>query len=158
MVAAQCLHSVGYVFIPIHTSLLSSLLSIGFFSLTYAYGFTYGLLSTTSQLDTTYAIVAALIAMDTPRQVRWHLENARRGGATLEETKAVRAWLWEQMNQYVEFLGELLQDEEAVLRVRLLDTSVLLSNPAHACCIDIFSADPLLPPKASIHGSCHLFP
>ena len=28
--------------------------------------------------------------MDTPRQVRWHLENARRGGATVEETKVVR--------------------------------------------------------------------
>lgn len=28
--------------------------------------------------------------MDTPRQIAWHLANARTGGATLEETKAVR--------------------------------------------------------------------
>ena len=65
-------------------------LAIGFFAQTHAYGFTYGHLGATSQLDSTYAIVTALIAMDTPRQVRWHLENARRGGATVEETKVVR--------------------------------------------------------------------
>lgn len=28
--------------------------------------------------------------MDTPRQIGWHLANARNGGATLEETQAVR--------------------------------------------------------------------
>ena len=39
---------------------------------------------------TSYAIVAALIAMDTPRQIGWHLSNCRRGGATFEEVKSVR--------------------------------------------------------------------
>lgn len=65
-------------------------LTPGFFSDVVGYGITYGHLAHTSQLDTTYAIVAALIAMDTPRQVAWHLANARRGGASLEEVRAVR--------------------------------------------------------------------
>ena len=30
------------------------------------------------------------MCMDTPRQIAWHLANARNGGATLEETRAVR--------------------------------------------------------------------
>lgn len=50
----------------------------------------YNHLHILGQLHTSYAIVAALIAMDTPRQIGWHLANCRRGGATLEEVKAVR--------------------------------------------------------------------
>jgi len=34
--------------------------------------------------------VASLIASDTPRQINWHLDGARRNGATLEEVIAVR--------------------------------------------------------------------
>ncbi len=35
-------------------------------------------------------MVGALIAVDTPRQIGWHLDNARRGGASLEQIRAVR--------------------------------------------------------------------
>ncbi|KZT68609.1 CBF-domain-containing protein [Daedalea quercina L-15889] len=43
-----------------------------------------------------------------------------KGAEEADEIKAVRSWLWEQMNRYVEFLGELLQDEEAILRTSSL--------------------------------------
>lgn len=39
------------------------------------------------------------------------------GSEESEQARTVRAWLWELMNQYAEFLGGLLQDEEAILRV-----------------------------------------
>ena len=35
-------------------------------------------------------MIGALIAVDTPLQIGWHLENARRGGASLEQIRAVR--------------------------------------------------------------------
>ena len=35
-------------------------------------------------------MVGSLIAADTPRQINWHLDNARRGGASLEQIRAVR--------------------------------------------------------------------
>lgn len=54
------------------------------------YGFVYNHLHVVNQLHTSYAIVAALIAMDTPRQIGWHLSNCRRGGATFEEVVGVR--------------------------------------------------------------------
>jgi len=34
--------------------------------------------------------VASLIATDTPLQAKWHIDNARRNGASLEEVRAVR--------------------------------------------------------------------
>jgi len=34
--------------------------------------------------------VGTLIAVDTPRQIGWHLNNALRGGASLEQARAVR--------------------------------------------------------------------
>ncbi|THG99664.1 hypothetical protein EW145_g7219 [Phellinidium pouzarii] len=63
---------------------------MAWFSKNIAYGHTYNATHVVSQRDTSYAIVAALIAMDTPRQVAWHLANCRRGGASLEEVRAVR--------------------------------------------------------------------
>ncbi|KAH8991087.1 hypothetical protein EDB86DRAFT_3184577 [Lactarius hatsudake] len=63
---------------------------MGWFSNTIAYGSVYGHLDILNQLETSYVQVGALIAADTPRQVNWHLENARRGGASLEQTQAVR--------------------------------------------------------------------
>jgi len=39
---------------------------------------------------TSYCLIAALIVGDTLRQIRWHIDNARRNGATLEQAKAVR--------------------------------------------------------------------
>jgi len=41
-------------------------------------------------METSYALVAALIAGDTPLQIGWHMSNARRVGASLEEAQAVR--------------------------------------------------------------------
>lgn len=63
----------------------------GWFSKNIAYGLTYNATHIISQRDTSYAIVAALIAVDTPRQVAWHLANCRRGGASREEVEAVRS-------------------------------------------------------------------
>ncbi|KAK7472554.1 hypothetical protein VKT23_000669 [Stygiomarasmius scandens] len=64
---------------------------MGWFSNTIGYGLTYGYTEILSELETLYMLVASLIATDTPRQIGWHLDNARRSGATLEQAKAVRA-------------------------------------------------------------------
>ncbi|KAI0320290.1 hypothetical protein OF83DRAFT_610193 [Amylostereum chailletii] len=63
---------------------------MGWFSNTVAYGAVYGFTEVTDQLETSYALVGTLIAGDTPLQINWHLNNARRGGATLEQARAVR--------------------------------------------------------------------
>ena len=41
-------------------------------------------------METSFAMISALIAIDAPRQIEWHLEGALRNGATREEVKAVR--------------------------------------------------------------------
>ena len=41
-------------------------------------------------MEISFVIATANIVMDTPRQIAWHLANARHGGATLEEAQAVR--------------------------------------------------------------------
>ena len=43
-----------------------------------------------SVVELIYVMVAALIAVDAPRQVGWHLSNARHAGASLAEARAVR--------------------------------------------------------------------
>jgi len=63
---------------------------MGWFSNTIAYGSVYGYAEILNQLETSYVLVGALIAMDTPRQIVWHLDNARRGGASLEQARAIR--------------------------------------------------------------------
>jgi len=68
----------------------SAYLDLGWFCNTVGYGITYGGTDVLTQVETSYAIVAALIAIDAPRQITWHLANAQNGGATLEEAKAVR--------------------------------------------------------------------
>lgn len=47
-----------------------------------------------------------------------------------DAAKVVKAWIWERLNSYVEFLGGLLKDEEKILRVSttLLRVSVFQSN------------------------------
>jgi len=51
----------------------------GYFSGTIAYGLVYGGASHLLILpETSIVLVASLIAMDTPRQVGWHLANTRR--------------------------------------------------------------------------------
>lgn len=62
----------------------------GWFSKVIGYGMTYGETDVLSQVEISYILVTALISMDTPRQIAWHLANAQHGGATLEEAKAVR--------------------------------------------------------------------
>ena len=51
---------------------------------------TYNETDVLSQVEVSYILVAALIAMDTPRQIGWHLANAQHGGASVEEAKAIR--------------------------------------------------------------------
>ncbi|KAI9511356.1 hypothetical protein F5148DRAFT_1171894 [Russula earlei] len=63
---------------------------MGWFSNTIAYGVVYGYTEVLNQLETAYVLVGALIAVDTPRQIGWHLANARRGGASLEQARAAR--------------------------------------------------------------------
>jgi len=62
----------------------------GWFSNTIAYGSVYGHTEILDQLETSYILVGSLIAVDTPRQIGWHLDNACRGGASLEQIRAVR--------------------------------------------------------------------
>lgn len=50
----------------------------------------YGYGEVTDQLETAYTLVGTLIAGDTPRQINWHMDNARRSGASLEQAKAIR--------------------------------------------------------------------
>ena len=52
---------------------------------------TYGVTTTLSTRMLVYVQVAALVAAYAPRQVAWHLGNARAQGAPLEEVRAVRA-------------------------------------------------------------------
>ncbi|KAK7049444.1 hypothetical protein VNI00_006050 [Paramarasmius palmivorus] len=68
---------------------------LGWFSNTIGYGLVYSFPQPTTgtlmtPLETSYTLVSALIANDTPRQVNWHLAGARRVGATMEEVKAAR--------------------------------------------------------------------
>ena len=62
----------------------------GWFSNTVGYGITYGATDVLTQVEISFVLVAALISMDTPRQIGWHLANAMHGGATREEAQAVR--------------------------------------------------------------------
>ncbi|KAF9009492.1 hypothetical protein BDQ17DRAFT_1235282 [Cyathus striatus] len=62
----------------------------GAFSRTIGYGLIYGHTEILSPIETSYTLVAALIAADTPLQIGWHLNGAQRLGATFEEVKAVR--------------------------------------------------------------------
>ncbi|KAI9567091.1 hypothetical protein HD554DRAFT_2270633 [Boletus coccyginus] len=64
---------------------------IGFFVTNFAYGYGYAFVGATSPMETSFAMISALIAIDTPRQIGWHLEGAIRNGATKEEVRAVRA-------------------------------------------------------------------
>lgn len=63
---------------------------LGWFCKMVGYGVVYGGTDVLTQVETSYAIVAALIAIDAPRQIVWHLANAQHGGATKEEAKAAR--------------------------------------------------------------------
>lgn len=44
-----------------------------------------------SLLETSYILITSLIAMDTPRQINWHMTNCQRIGASIDDVRAVRA-------------------------------------------------------------------
>lgn len=60
-------------------------------SLVIGYGLIYGHTEVLPALETSYTLVASLIAGDTPLQIGWHLDGARRRGATVEQARGVRA-------------------------------------------------------------------
>ena len=62
----------------------------GWFSNTIGYGLVYGFTDVLSLVETSYTLVTSLISVDTAQQIAWHLANAQRAGATLEEVRAVR--------------------------------------------------------------------
>ncbi|CCM04516.1 uncharacterized protein FIBRA_06697 [Fibroporia radiculosa] len=70
--------------------LYSAYPDLGWFCDIVGYGIVYGGTNVLTQVEVSYTIVAALIAVDAPRQVTWHLANAQNGGATLDEARAVR--------------------------------------------------------------------
>ncbi|KII89315.1 hypothetical protein PLICRDRAFT_687915 [Plicaturopsis crispa FD-325 SS-3] len=72
---------------------------MGWFSNTIGYGLTYGYTAVTSAFETSITLVAALIAVDAPRQINWHTNNMRRLGASLEEANAVRTIAMEVATQ-----------------------------------------------------------
>ncbi|KAL5512039.1 hypothetical protein ACEPAH_5258 [Sanghuangporus vaninii] len=63
---------------------------MGWFGRAIACGHVWGAQNVLSQRETSFILVSALIAMDTPIQIKWHLESARRAGASAEEVNAVR--------------------------------------------------------------------
>ena len=62
----------------------------GYFSETLGYGYVYAYSDVLSHVETSFTMIAALIASDTPRQIDWHLRGAIRNGATTAEVKAIR--------------------------------------------------------------------
>ncbi|EFI28454.1 hypothetical protein CC1G_13987 [Coprinopsis cinerea okayama7 len=64
---------------------------MGWFSKTIGYGLVYNARpDILSPLETSFTLVAALIAGDTPQQIAWHLKGALRCGASVEEIHAAR--------------------------------------------------------------------
>jgi len=63
---------------------------MAWFSTTIGYGMVYSFTEMISAIETSYTLIASLIAIDVPRQIGWHLAGARRIGATVEEVRAVR--------------------------------------------------------------------
>ena len=63
---------------------------MGFFSNALGYGFVYSCMDAVNEVETSFVMVASLVASDNPLQVGWHLKGALRNGASVEEVKAVR--------------------------------------------------------------------
>ncbi|KAI0806830.1 hypothetical protein C8Q74DRAFT_1188908 [Fomes fomentarius] len=74
----------------VQTLLNAAYPDLGWYCTTVGYGMTYGGTSVLAPLEVIYLMVTALIAVDSPRQIAWHLANARRAGAPLAEIRAVR--------------------------------------------------------------------
>ncbi|KAL4260623.1 Peroxisomal Targeting Signal 1 Protein [Pleurotus pulmonarius] len=75
---------------PVQKLLDSIYPDLGWFSKTIGYGLVYGHTSVLTPVETSYVLVASIIAADTPLQINWHLAGARRQGASLQEVKAIR--------------------------------------------------------------------
>jgi alkylhydroperoxidase/carboxymuconolactone decarboxylase family protein YurZ len=58
--------------------------------MTLVYGPIYAFSEILPDVETSFAMIAALIAIEAPLQVRWHVDGALRHGATQEEIDAVR--------------------------------------------------------------------
>ncbi|KAF9501131.1 hypothetical protein BDN71DRAFT_1439387 [Pleurotus eryngii] len=80
----------GEIAEPVQKLLDSVYPDLGWFSKTIGYGLVYGHTSVLTPVETSYVLVASIIAADTPLQINWHLAGARRQGASLEEVKAIR--------------------------------------------------------------------
>lgn len=74
---------------PIDAILIFPLV-VGWLANTVGYGIVYGGADVLTQIESSFVIATANIAMGTPLQIGWHLSNAMNGGATLEEVQAVR--------------------------------------------------------------------
>ncbi|KAJ8489371.1 hypothetical protein ONZ45_g13617 [Pleurotus djamor] len=75
---------------PVQNLLDAAYPDLCWYTQTLTYGIVLGQYSVISPIETSYAMIASIIPLDTPRQVNWHLAGARRQGASLEEVKAVR--------------------------------------------------------------------
>ena len=63
---------------------------LGYLCVAHAYGYTYSFPDYLSEIETTYCMISALIPADTPKQIDWHINNAKRLGASVQEVRAVR--------------------------------------------------------------------
>ncbi|KZT36195.1 hypothetical protein SISSUDRAFT_1035016 [Sistotremastrum suecicum HHB10207 ss-3] len=63
---------------------------MGAFSMMVGYGMVYSCTDVLQDIETSFVLIAALIAGDTPLQIRWHLDGALRNGASEGEVRAVR--------------------------------------------------------------------
>ncbi|KAL5533513.1 hypothetical protein ACEPAF_5289 [Sanghuangporus sanghuang] len=75
--------SINSTFYEIHPDM-------GWFGRAIVCGHVWGAQNVLSRRETSFILVAANIAMQTPTQIVWHLESARRAGASTEEINAVR--------------------------------------------------------------------
>ncbi|OCH91076.1 hypothetical protein OBBRIDRAFT_753867 [Obba rivulosa] len=73
-----------------HSRFDSAYPDLGWWCTTIGLGVLWGGTSVLSHVETSFVIVAALIAVDASVQTGWHLVNAMNVGATREETRAVR--------------------------------------------------------------------
>jgi len=78
---------------------------LGYFSKVIGYGFIYGFLDYINDVETSYVLLASLVALDAPLQIRWHLDGARRNGATNDQVRAVRSMAI-KIAEYAGVLGE----------------------------------------------------
>ena len=64
--------------------------ALGWFGRAIACGYVWSAQTILGRRETSFIFITSLIAMDTPTQLKWHLESARRAGASVEDVRAVR--------------------------------------------------------------------